>query len=1041
MPFALDAASTQDVEETPVKVVRTSKRQRSQKRSKKELLASASPERIARAKRRLAERKKSLASGFASTQESINATPDDLCHSIKRRKRNTNTLTSPIATSESHNLPLTSNCSTEGSPVTPTPVRCNELPKKSLHLSRGTSSRNISETATFALERYSQSKEASPPVADSQDMAAAQEQGSHVTSSQGLWNRLVSYLKEHSLDADQYADTLHRTSENDPSWSSWFEKGDLDKLKSVVPPNTSTRQVRDALRKVAQKFMVSELLSKQDFVLLLRSPKQEDLELFWEEVKSQDDLEDSFEDEIQKGLIEVYYPAWMHQNMLEVLSTLQHDRDESENNGPSDRLGEVRLHEQDVHEPPDRAMRGSPASAKVSVSPNLASYGPLGLKVTEEISGVSADADKNEVTVVPRNMHHENENITHTPSAPPSSCLVEPIASFSNLSPILCRSSDEDSSLFHQQAIATDLSGEDSTDEAAFEESPPPLVIDTPNIDEERGRSFVEAKSIVTCDGEVTNDAPQIAVEVAADPQSQVEEDLVSVDVPATEEEIDSPRVGLTDAPQKSRVEDVARIPTTTEVPICPTETISSMPDLPSTSPQTIRGQNTMGSVSITRSPVRIYSMKRLCMPSPSKQRNLPQKAVSSTDLFIKETQEILEPETDADIVSNDPKDFDKAHSSDTNVADRPSDYDQAEMRNPSSTPISQSDPRRNKSTSDTQKRVSTSRKANKTPSKLAEGATKTKPHAQAVYRTGALSRREVLAVQAAVQKVMDEDGLPLEVICEMIHDRTRADKKKFWSRLIYCIPERRPKNMREYLRKAYKPTKHISQPWTDAEKLELRKFVGVHGHQWTKIGELLQRYREDCQQMYRRMTAKGDSPGGTKRGQWTAEEEALFARTIATSPEIDYDKIAQDLGTRTPRQVLQHARDLRILKRSSPGSPSLQRSIGAKAPRGRTRSSLAPAIVVPYKAMTPEDVLRFVEVLQTLNPVSLDELDLPSDLDEVDTFGYDQLCSQVNNLRKKIMHWRSMEVSETLEAMKRHLLNNMPNIESTSEAIANEDS
>lgn len=178
-------------------------------------------------------------------------------------------------------------------------------------------------------------------------------------------------------------------------------------------------------------------------------------------------------------------------------------------------------------------------------------------------------------------------------------------------------------------------------------------------------------------------------------------------------------------------------------------------------------------------------------------------------------------------------------------------------------------------------------------------------------YRSGKLSAEELTVIERAVEEYEDAHSLSREEFASLIHSSRRSCKRAdYWDSLIFCIPERNPKNVREAIKKLYLPFTRAS--FTEEEKLKLTNLVGEYGRDWKKIADTMGRYREHCQHMYRRIEEMQRCPD-PKHGDWDDSETSNFNKAVASFSEdrdtIDWQQVSEAVGTRTPTQCLDHYR------------------------------------------------------------------------------------------------------------------------------------
>lgn len=304
--------------------------------------------------------------------------------------------------------------------------------------------------------------------------------------------------------------------------------------------------------------------------------------------------------------------------------------------------------------------------------------------------------------------------------------------------------------------------------------------------------------------------------------------------------------------------------------------------------------------------------------------------------------------------------------------------------------------------------------------------------HPEFRFRRGPLSRAEVEKVKNAVAVYRNEHDMDEEEFRLTLHDKGSRVKKQMWASLIYCIPQRKPKNMREYIKKAYLPFSERAT-FTEAEKDTLVGLVREHGHAWAVIGDLMHRYREDCQHVYLKVQEE-QLCEAMNRGPWSKAESADFERALGSfqkTDSIDWRCVAEMVGTRTAFQCRDHSRiHTRSDKSYLPGYKKGDKPASVstvKQKKVNTTKDCGSKIKPKMKrkesnvVMASTDLLLFVEHLRTLDLSSLDVL--PDDLSYFsDKFGLVQLQSKITTERKKIRNWRSLDPATTLDQLRSNL-------------------
>lgn len=154
----------------------------------------------------------------------------------------------------------------------------------------------------------------------------------------------------------------------------------------------------------------------------------------------------------------------------------------------------------------------------------------------------------------------------------------------------------------------------------------------------------------------------------------------------------------------------------------------------------------------------------------------------------------------------------------------------------------------------------------------------------------GRMRPEEVVALKGAVETFLEAENLNTEEFINLVHgspkdwkkeDRFRGCWTRLWPLLMAACPRRNRKSLQTKTRLLYHSWVGRGA-WTPEQEKELvelvKKYTTSTGARWSKIGEIINRYGEDCREHWRNKMICGD-----KRNidYWTEDEEQMLYEAV----------------------------------------------------------------------------------------------------------------------------------------------------------------
>lgn len=168
-------------------------------------------------------------------------------------------------------------------------------------------------------------------------------------------------------------------------------------------------------------------------------------------------------------------------------------------------------------------------------------------------------------------------------------------------------------------------------------------------------------------------------------------------------------------------------------------------------------------------------------------------------------------------------------------------------------------------------------------------------------YIKGPFSKEEENTLRASVEEYCQEHDLSRIDFCNILHSNVpQKEKNNLYANFIYLFNNRKSKNVKDHLRRAYLPYERNAFTEEDDEKIFAMR--NEFGADWVAIAGELGRYANDVRDRYRNHLATSAS----STGAWSPEENAKFDQileTFSSKDEMNWEAIAAQMGTRTRAQ------------------------------------------------------------------------------------------------------------------------------------------
>jgi hypothetical protein len=171
-------------------------------------------------------------------------------------------------------------------------------------------------------------------------------------------------------------------------------------------------------------------------------------------------------------------------------------------------------------------------------------------------------------------------------------------------------------------------------------------------------------------------------------------------------------------------------------------------------------------------------------------------------------------------------------------------------------------------------------------------------------YPSGPLSEAEQNQITRAVERFREDEDLTQQEINQVIHDNpqtsTQAIHRQLWATIQAACPSRPRRKLIMWCRQRFHNFAGRGK-WTEEQDDELAELVEKHGHKWSYIGGLINRYPRDVRDRWRNYLVCRDA---VKTDHWSEGEEERFRELV----EDSIGKIREGLkknSRRSPEELI----------------------------------------------------------------------------------------------------------------------------------------
>lgn len=268
-------------------------------------------------------------------------------------------------------------------------------------------------------------------------------------------------------------------------------------------------------------------------------------------------------------------------------------------------------------------------------------------------------------------------------------------------------------------------------------------------------------------------------------------------------------------------------------------------------------------------------------------------------------------------------------------------------------------------------------------------------------FLQGPLTETEEKELTRAIQTYRAESDLTHEEFCNVIWDLPkplgRLEKKALYSQFIYLFPDRRPRSVRDHIRRAYTP--YDRSTFTAGDDKEIARLYKQLGADWGEIAISMGRYKEDVRDRYRNHIATT----GTRTGEWSRNENNRFVEILSTyknKDEMNWGSIAKQMGTRSRPQCRDRYARMQG-KRSKGVAPSLgfeeDDAIIPSSPIETTRKRK------PRSKILAGDVFKLLKLIRKSKAMSIGEAATNGSFDRyLAIFTADDIATKLEGVLKR---------------------------------------
>ncbi|KAE9369317.1 hypothetical protein N431DRAFT_485242 [Stipitochalara longipes BDJ] len=146
-----------------------------------------------------------------------------------------------------------------------------------------------------------------------------------------------------------------------------------------------------------------------------------------------------------------------------------------------------------------------------------------------------------------------------------------------------------------------------------------------------------------------------------------------------------------------------------------------------------------------------------------------------------------------------------------------------------------------------------------------------------ATTRPGKLPNDQVDVISAAVEEFREENGFSQVEINDLIQKNAKADTVGLWKHIYEQVPDVPHRSVQQMCRRRFHNFEARGQ-WTEEQDQELQDAYEKYPAKWKQIGEMLNRFSEDCRDRWRNYGVCGDN---MRKDVWDKEEEERLKEVV----------------------------------------------------------------------------------------------------------------------------------------------------------------
>lgn len=205
---------------------------------------------------------------------------------------------------------------------------------------------------------------------------------------------------------------------------------------------------------------------------------------------------------------------------------------------------------------------------------------------------------------------------------------------------------------------------------------------------------------------------------------------------------------------------------------------------------------------------------------------------------------------------------------------------------------------------------------------KTQQGGTKGKnydpPLEKIAQKGGVYTEREISKLDVFRDAYCLENDVTERQFNELVQSAARGsqDARYFWNQIHELLPYRTRMSTQRFCKRRYH-NYSARGTWTQSEDESLKQAVAEKGMSWKAVGEIIERFPEDCRDRYRNYHINAEN---RNRDQWTVAEVKNLCRAVyscmqATKEERERDRKEKYGGREVPDSEPESDEEIRDMK------------------------------------------------------------------------------------------------------------------------------